>query len=550
MKQTPTLSRIALAGIALLAAGGLCSCAGSDADAPSQTQRAPAPIAVQTTSPQRRNVSRLISLPGEVHPWEEATLYAKVPGYLATITVDKGDRVKAGQLIATIEAPELRADRDQAQQAYEASLSAALGSQAAGRRSVAEQRKARASAEKARADYAQMPATVARAQALVRAAAGAVQQSEEQKRQAEAAVAESMAQIDRARADIDAVQADQKLADLTYARYKGIYDRDALLIARQDVDIAESRAATARSRAEAAQGALEAARRHWEAARAQVGAADSQIEQAQAQLSAAREQVNVVTAQQESAGKQVDIAARDVDIARQQQAVARAGAEEARFQANAGRSAVGKAAAVADYSRIRAPFDGVVTHRFVDRGAFIQTASASQNAAPIVTVANLNPVRLYLSVPETQAEYVQVGTAVSVTTTGRPDTTLRGRVARTSASLDPKTRTLLAEVDIPNVDGKILAGTYASARIVMETHPAVVSVPTAAVGAEKSGKFVYVVESGKARRVPVTTGFDDGVYTEIAMGLHGGEQVVVTGRDALTPNAPVAASAWIAPASK
>ena len=84
----------------------------------------------------------------------------------------------------------------------------------------------------------------------------------------------------------------------------------------------------------------------------------------------------------------------------------------------------------------------------------------------------------------------------------------------------------------------------------METHPGVVSVPTPAVGVEKSGKFVYVVENGKARRVPVTTGFDDGSNTEIVGGLQGREEVVVTGRDSLSANARVTATEWHPPVIK
>jgi len=186
----------------------------------------------------------------------------------------------------------------------------------------------------------------------------------------------------------------------------------------------------------------------------------------------------------------------------------------------------------------------VITKRFVDRGAFIQTASASQNAAPIATVANLDEVRLYLNVPETQAQYVRIGAPVSITTTAAPDTAIKGRVTRTAASLDAKSRTMLAEVDLPNPDGKILAGTYATGRVVMETHRGVVSIPSDAVGVEKTGKFVFVVQNGKAKRVPVVTGFNDGAYTEITDGLHGGEEVVVTGRDAVTPNAPLNTTQW------
>jgi multidrug efflux pump subunit AcrA (membrane-fusion protein) len=84
----------------------------------------------------------------------------------------------------------------------------------------------------------------------------------------------------------------------------------------------------------------------------------------------------------------------------------------------------------------------------------------------------------------------------------------------------------------------------------METHPNVISVPSAAVGTEKVGKFVFTIVGGKAKRVPVTAGFDDGSYTEIVEGLHGDEQVVVTGRESLTPNASVTATQWTPPVKK
>src|SRR5438552_3839992 len=99
MKRNQVIGMASLA-IVLVAGGLLLFSHGGQQ--PSQAQ-APVPaLAVQTTSPETRNVSRLISLPGEVKPWEEATLYAKVPGYLGSISVDKGDQVKAGQLLAVI----------------------------------------------------------------------------------------------------------------------------------------------------------------------------------------------------------------------------------------------------------------------------------------------------------------------------------------------------------------------------------------------------------------------------------------------------------------
>jgi RND family efflux transporter MFP subunit len=542
MKRTHIIGLASLA-VALVAGGLLLVSHGQHEPAQAQP---PAPaLAVQTTSPETRSVSRLISLPGDVQPWEEATLYAKVPGYLGAIAVDKGDQVKAGQVLATIQAPELQADRDQALQTYQSALAAAQGSRATHERTEAEQQRARAAADRARADYAQTTVAIARAKAQLKAAQGAVKQAEEQKNQAAAALEESQAQVERARADLEGARADQKLADVTYERYQGIYDKNPMLLARQDLDVAESRAKAARSKTLAAQSTVEVTQRHVQAAQAQVKAAASQVEQAQSQVEAAQDQVSMMVAQQTAGQKQVEVAAQDVAISAKQQGVTRAKAQETRFQANAGRSALGRTAVVAEYARIHAPFSGVVTKRFVDTGAFIQTASASQNAAPIVTVANMDSLRVYVNVPELEAQFVKAGTPVSLSLPGVPDRPIKAQVTRTPAILDPKTRTLLAEVDLPNKQGSILPGAYATVKVALETHPNVTSIPSAAVGADKTGKFVYVVVSGKAKRVAITIGFDDGAFTEIVSGLHGGEQVVVTGRDALSPNAIVTTTPWI-----
>src|SRR2546423_14610689 len=88
-------------------------------------QSAAPPLAVQTVRPETRDVARVIRLPGDVIAFEEATLYAKVAGYLDRISVDKGDRVRAGQVLAVIRAPELEADRAQARESYLAALESA-----------------------------------------------------------------------------------------------------------------------------------------------------------------------------------------------------------------------------------------------------------------------------------------------------------------------------------------------------------------------------------------------------------------------------------------
>jgi RND family efflux transporter MFP subunit len=506
------------------------------------------PVAVQTTRSGRRNVARLISLPGDATPWQEATLYAKVPGYLGSITVDKGDRVKAGQVVATIEAPELQADRDQAQHSYQSAQAQAQGSRATTERTAAEVARAQAEEEKAKADALQAAPLIAKAKAQLVQAQSAVRQAELAQQETQASLEESQSQVQKAQADLETARSGEQLATITYDRYRGIYEKNSQLIAKQDVDTAEAGARSAHSKTAAAQSALQSAQSHIKAVQAQVGSAAAKVEQAKAQVLADQEQVGIAQAQAAALEKQAAVVARDLTISRKQQEVAQANQQQTRFQAEAGRSALGKSASIADYARIRAPFNGMVTRRFVDPGAFIQTASASQSAAQIVTVSDLDRIRLYVHVPEVEAHFIRVGTPVKVTTTSMPKSPLMGRVARTSGSLDTKTRTLLAEVDLPNHDGQILPGTYAMTKVVLETHNNVIGVPSPAVGSDKSGKFVFVVENGKAKRVVVTTGFDDGAYTEIQTGLQGGEEIIVTGRDNLTPNAAVQATPWSPPA--
>src|SRR5437868_15102303 len=84
---------------------------GCDRSAPEAEQKPAPPAAVKTTTPKRGPITRFVTLPGEIKPYQEATLYAKVGGYLKTIGVDKGDQGKEGTLLAEIEVPELIAER-------------------------------------------------------------------------------------------------------------------------------------------------------------------------------------------------------------------------------------------------------------------------------------------------------------------------------------------------------------------------------------------------------------------------------------------------------
>src|SRR5688500_11610951 len=124
------------------------------------------------------------------------------------------------------------------------------------------------------------------------------------------------------------------------------------------------------------------------------------------------------------------------------------------------------------YSKIVSPFNGIVTMRYVDTGAFVPAATASSNpgAAAIVTVMDYSTVRARVGVPEAEAARVQTGQPVVLTTDSLPGKTFRGKVSRHSGALDEGTRSLLVEADFPNNDLVLRPGMYAIIKIGVEHH--------------------------------------------------------------------------------
>jgi membrane fusion protein, multidrug efflux system len=320
---------------------------------------------VMIIRPQLGGVDHTITLPGDLAGYYEAALYSKVTGYLKSIFVDKGDSVRAGQILAVIEVPEL----DQ---------------------------------------------QLARAQASL--------------------------EIER----------------LTYERLQHVWESDPRLVARQDVDIAYSKFQEAKAN-------------------------DDQLR------------------------------------------------------------------AMESYTRISAPFDGVVTERFVDPGALIhaggelgETAPMQGSplpggaGAPVVSIARLDKLRIYVYVPQSEVDFVHDGMPATVKVQGFDNRRFSGRVTRYAHSLDLATRTMLTEVDLDNPERKLYPGMYANVTLVLERDADALSLPDSAVGGANSNE-VLVVRDGRLEKVPVTTGINNGQYVEITSGLTSQDLVVQTFSVALRP---------------
>jgi RND family efflux transporter MFP subunit len=175
------------------------------------------------------------------------------------------------------------------------------------------------------------------------------------------------------------------------------------------------------------------------------------------------------------------------------------------------------------YARVTAPFDGTVSVRNVNKGHFLLAAAGGNKGEPLFTVVSADTVRVFVDVPEADAGLVRDGTEakVRVPSLGRE---VDGTVTRASGVIDPKTRTLRAEIDLPNKDGMLRPGVYVFATLVVKRE-GVLTLPASAVVTGDSGAYCFRVEGGKAVRTPVQTGLSGGGLVEVLKGVTGGEEV-------------------------
>ncbi|MDF0644092.1 MAG: efflux RND transporter periplasmic adaptor subunit [Nitrospira sp.] len=229
------------------------------------------------------------------------------------------------------------------------------------------------------------------------------------------------------------------------------------------------------------------------------------------------------------------IAKQDVDVA------------EAAYEG--ARNLMQQRAVLRDYTKVRAPYDGTITARFADPGALIQVATSSATTAiPLFTIMDLDTVRIYANVPQDDSPWVVPGkTKATVRVAELPDRSFAGTVTRSTLALDPSTRSLLIEVDLPNGDHALKPGTYAELTVDLREIPDALVLPPLAVTSSPGGHSVFVVDQGKAKSVAVSTGITSGKFIEITQGLEADAEVVVVGKRRLLEGSPVHASPYRLP---
>jgi RND family efflux transporter MFP subunit len=264
---------------------------------------------------------------------------------------------------------------------------------------------------------------------------------------------------------------------------------------------------------------------------------EKELAEAKAQLEAKRADLGleeVTLKRQQTLFKARGITEQAFDEAKSKMAVASAQVELAAATAEKIKTMLG-------YTQIVAPFDGVLARRQVNRGDFVQSASGGRTT-PLFTVQRIDTIRVFCEVPESDVARLHVGDSATVRPYGLDGKALIGTVARVALRLDPETRNMRTEIDLPNADDTLYPGMYAQVTLETNKHPNVLTIPAAAVGADQTGKFVYVVQEGKIGRLPIKTGLNEGGLVEIVDGLTEGADVVASAKGAPAPGTAVRTS--------
>jgi len=437
-----------------------------------------AAITVNTIRPIRKTLIRQVEQAGSVLPVAQAELYAKVPGYLKHIQREFSPPIVGQLLFARIVS----------------SLDAGCASPA----SLVTQGLAFLKRAGDHAPQLDIGSVVHEGEVLMVLDVPELNSDEAQKeavlRQRQAERAQARAILATFESGLEASRARQKsaLADLHRAEAECAYREGELQRMQalvRDRTVTEDLAAEKTNQRNAARAAHEAAQAKVEAEKAEYSVASSK-------LIAARADVSVKEAL-------VDVARQDLERAR----------------------------VLAEYTLIRAPFDGVITERTVDEGDFIQNASSGQSRS-LMTVTALDHVKVSLQVQEKEAPWASVGAEALLKLDAREHWQAVGRVSRIARALDQQSRTMRIELDLDNTDRKLMPGMYGRVTLLLQRIENALAIPATAVFSRRGENFVVLADRGVARRVPVHVRFDNGEELEVYKVV-GGKEVALNGDEEL-----------------
>jgi RND family efflux transporter MFP subunit len=257
---------------------------------------------------------------------------------------------------------------------------------------------------------------------------------------------------------------------------------------------------------------------------------EQQLAQARADLSTAEanERLAKITADRYTDLLKSDsVAQQDVDNAKGNLEARQATVESSRFN-------VQRLEQLEAFTKIYAPFDGVITARNTDIGALIDSGASGGTARELFHIAAIDRLRVFVNVPEAFSRVAKPGVTADLVVTEFPGRRFTGTLTRTAGSIDAPSRTLLAEIDIDNRSGDLLPGSYAEVHLKLPSPTSTFILPVEAVMFRSTGVQLAVVRDGnRVALVPVTLGRDFGTEVEVLSGLNGDESVVVNPSESL-----------------
>jgi RND family efflux transporter MFP subunit len=181
------------------------------------------------------------------------------------------------------------------------------------------------------------------------------------------------------------------------------------------------------------------------------------------------------------------------------------------------------------YETITAPFDGIVTARYIDPGHLVpaSTAPGTPGAGAIITVARMAPLRVFTYVPQNVAPFIKDGDAATITAMGYTGKKFKGTITRHPEALSPDTRTMLVEVDLPNENDILYPGMYATAEFTVAMGTGSPMVPDDALVFRDGKVYVPVVRNNQLHLAEVTLGYDNGQTVEVLSGINPSDKVAV-----------------------
>jgi len=177
------------------------------------------------------------------------------------------------------------------------------------------------------------------------------------------------------------------------------------------------------------------------------------------------------------------------------------------------------------YARITAPFTGFITKRYLDPGALVNPGST-----PLFVLMDLDVMKVIVNVLEQDIPLVTKGKKATVIVDAYPGKTFNGTVTRYADAVDPSTRTMAVEIDIPNQGLDLKPGMFANVVLTVREDPNAITLPTQAILSDNGGTYVMSVVDNTARRLQVKIGEDRNGRTEILSGLKGDELIMTTGQ--------------------